>query len=138
SAETPPPEPLIVAPPPPPPPIVESAPPPSPAPAPPPSRAPLPALADLRPREPETMDAHVARLLQLLNAGEIDAALTAERTWREEHDGDDCRRSSPFAAARWLLVRELVGVAARLPAPILSALVDALAASDLSNARAAL
>src|SRR5262249_36240791 len=112
------------------PPAIEPASPPRPA---------LPPLAAVAPPSPpDSLDTIVSRLLALLRAGHADDAVKLEAGWRAQLGADDVRRVSGYAAVRWLLARELVGVAAELPPPVLEPLAAALATSDPSNARPAL
>jgi len=97
-----------------------------------------PAVDGVPPLDEMTMAELVDLLVELLQERAVDEAVDLERAWREEHDGDDCLRVDQHDSMRWLLARELVGVAGELPPPVLGALADGLAAGDLGTARARL
>jgi hypothetical protein len=80
----------------------------------------------------------LAGLLELLEAGDIDAAQKVEREWRSSSDADDVRQSNARLAARWTLVRELLGVARELPGEVVRILARAISHGDLATARPAL
>jgi hypothetical protein len=103
-------------------------------PEPPVEAEPIDADAPPVPLAPPPVQVIVLTLLELIRAGDVDKAKELELAWRSDH-GDDCTRTSPDVAARWLLTSELVGVAPELPAPVRNALADAIQHGEFGAAR---
>jgi hypothetical protein len=80
----------------------------------------------------------VPALLQQLEDGSINAALAIEEDWREGGGTESFTGASELVRAQWPLVRELVGVASELPAPVVQALATGIAAGEAATARPAL
>jgi hypothetical protein len=96
----------------------------------------LPPLSTLRqPEPPLPLSVLVPKLLQLLEAGHITTALELEADWRSAGDTDDYRQADIMVAAKWSLLRELLGVAGELPAQVVKPLARALAMGKLDAAK---
>ena len=90
-----------------------------------------------RPAPPMRLGELVPELLSLLLAGKVDEAVELEARWRAD-GGDDCRVIGAGDAARWLFVRELVGVARELPEGVRHPLTVAVRDGDFRGAGAVL
>jgi hypothetical protein len=122
-------------------PVAPAAPPPAPAARLDPPVAPIdpPAAPPIAPAPapPMRLGELVPALISRLLAGEADEAVALEAAWRAD-GGDDCRVIAPAEAARWLFVRELVGVARELPEGVRHPLTLAVREGDFRGARAVL
>jgi hypothetical protein len=103
-----------------------------------PPRSQLPPLAPRTAEPPLPLAALVTKLLDMLAAGLVDGARGLERDWRAKPIADDHRQATELVAARWSLLRELLGVATELPVPVTKLLAKALAEGDLAGARLSL
>ena len=106
----------------------------------------LPTEAAPRPPASEptrTLEDHVAEVLDLLERGDVDAALRLSRRSTDQLV-DDHRAADDQTVARWALTRELLVAAApqaryvTVPDHVTRALAHGLAIDDMSEARAAI
>jgi hypothetical protein len=98
----------------------------------------LPVARVVKAQLPEPLSVMVPRLLELLEAGDIEAALKVHGAWRSSIDADDVRQSNAQVAARWTLVRELLDVARRVSPEIVRIVARAISDDDVASARPAL